>query len=124
MPPEYMRRYIIEFLRLLSPHGVLMFQVPSQRLSGSPELPDAPRRPPKASILRRVLRRISGGASLCKARPDIAMHCISREEVIDLVHQNGARLLQVSRADWHDAWLGFRYCATKDHPASGSSGPA
>jgi SAM-dependent methyltransferase len=41
MEPRYSRKYIAEFLRILAPGGVLVFQIPSERIQGQPMLDPA-----------------------------------------------------------------------------------
>ena len=71
MAPHYQRCYLKEFLRVLKPGGVLLFQLPE--LSLTPE--------------DRIIPEDSG--------PIADMFGIPPEEVIDFVEKNGGRLLKV-----------------------------
>lgn len=127
MPPALMKRYLSEFLRLLHPHGLLMFHVPSQRVATADgtEYLDAPAVTRARILLRKICptaflslyrkaRRLLGH----KREPAMAMYGMTQNDVVHFLHQSGARLLDVSRADWHHGWIGFRYCVTKGHLGS------
>lgn len=55
MPPELSLGYIGEFVRLLEPSGLLVFQVPSHRAKSEPP-PDAPRTASKGPLPEQALR--------------------------------------------------------------------
>lgn len=105
MPPRYSRGYIVEFLRVLAPGGVLVFQIPSTAKR---------RRQNLVQILRptrlfRLYQRLRYGD-----RPVMDMYSIPRPQVIRLLEAHGGRVVDVqpdASADVH--WHSFRYCAVK-----------
>jgi SAM-dependent methyltransferase len=129
--PQYSRRYIKEFLRVLAPHGILVFQLPSERIvKPATTKPDSTverqdltqgvlahtkqivKRAIPNSILR-WYRNIRYGGQ--ETRPVVEMHGIPRAEVEQLVHDNGGKILHV---DPHDGglpnWTSFKYWVIRD----------
>jgi len=105
MPPRYARAYIEEFLRLLAPGGVLIFQIPST---------------PKSRLRRLIqpLRPTSVWRSYQKWRygdqPVMDMYGIPKTQVLQLLKTNSGQLVDVQPDDSADtAWLSYRYCVTK-----------
>jgi ubiquinone/menaquinone biosynthesis C-methylase UbiE len=100
MPPRYIRRYLREFVRVLRPGGLLVFQ-----------LPDSYRRAHvgvTSSIYTFVTRRILRMPTVME------MYGIRRSRVERLLEERGARMLHIEedRAAG-ECWLGYRYFATK-----------
>ncbi len=81
MEPQYSKQYMKEFVRVLRPGGVAVFQVPSLFL-GDPKEPEpcsAPRETP-ASVEP-------------TDEPVMEMHCVPKGDVINLVLKAGAQVL-------------------------------
>ena len=128
MRPDYVKSYIREFLRVLKPQGVLIFQLPSRnlatprRVEPSNEAVCNPSRVMesvgiKGFIKRHVPERFWGWYVDLKYgvhEPITEVHGIERSEVEDLLRNNGAHIVDVVDDD-HAAvtWEGFRYCVTK-----------
>jgi len=103
--PKYTWNYLKEFLRVLDPHGLLIFQLPSE-----------PARTVRGFIIRvtpssllNIYRRVK-----YRGLGVMEMHAIRREEVTRFLTENGARILEV-RED-HSAgndWLSYRYSVVK-----------
>jgi ubiquinone/menaquinone biosynthesis C-methylase UbiE len=96
MEPVYARRYIAEFVRVAAPGGVILFQLPSQRPPGENSLltlwlPTFYKR-----IRRRTLRWLSVWFIL---EPVMEMHAVPPAEIIALLEQSGAELLNAYRYD-------------------------
>jgi SAM-dependent methyltransferase len=95
MRPRYARRYIQEFLRVLAPGGLLLFQYPSKPISlGS--------------------RLARWRALLSRPRP-MYMNGMDRKAVVELLERAGAQVLKVQQDD--DAIPGYRslcYSVTRD----------
>jgi len=111
--PRYSKSYITEFLRTLSPHGLLIFQLPSKARiineTGTINL--------KGLVLRFVPKSLLD-ATYFKAkygsRPRIEMYCIKRKEVVRFLKENGARIVDIAQDRYAgDLWISFRYCVTK-----------
>lgn len=113
--PKYVRRYLAEFVRVLVPGGLLLFQMPSRVID-----------PGDMSGLKGALKRhLPGGVIESYRRlkrllefPRMEGHGLSREEVASVLQAAGARLLDVlpDRSPG-PAWESYRYCAAK--PAHG-----
>jgi len=94
--PRYARRYIHEFLRVLAPGGLLLFQYPSKPIGLGVRLARW-----KAALLSRP-------------RP-MYMNGMDREEVVDLLERGGGRVLNVEQDD--NAIPGYHslcYAVTRD----------
>ena len=112
--PRYSRRYIAEFIRVLAPDGLLVFQMPSER---TPEAEARRRRPhPLARLaarlvptcIRRAIRRTPPGEQR------IEMHGIPRDEVVAHVEANGGRVVDVQpNTNAGPSWIAFRYCVAR-----------
>jgi SAM-dependent methyltransferase len=109
MPPRYIRAYLAEFVRVLSPGGVLVFQLPGENalpvtVSGSGLKRLLPL--PVVSMIRAVrqLRKF----------PRMEIHGLPRLEVERLLADLGAPVVDVvdDRAHGVDT-PGYRYCAVK-----------
>jgi SAM-dependent methyltransferase len=106
MPWEAASGYLRDFVRVLRPHGVLVFQLPAgvreeHRESGG-----------VAGLARRA--RSALGVAVRLGRRHMEMHCTPRDQVEDALRDAGATITDVKaddRAGRH--WYGFRYTATK-----------
>ena len=109
MAPRYIREYLAEFVRVLSPDGVLVFQLPSDNplpvvVEGSGLKRMLPI--PVITMIRRVrsLREF----------PRMEIHGLPRGEVEELLASLGAPVVDVVEDRAHAADTpGFRYCAVK-----------
>lgn len=128
MKPEYAKSYIREFLRVLKPEGVLIFQLPSRNLAPSRlrestiEAVPAPETPSifiwfKQNFKRNVpevLWRWYVDLKDPVQQPVMQMYGIERTEVEVFLRGNGARIIDVVKdGSAGDTWEGFRYCVTK-----------
>ena len=106
IPPEHGKNYIREFLRVLRPGGLALFQVPNGRAY----------RPGSVGefvyyLRRRHLRRLWRAL---RRRPQVEIHYIPRAEVESLVRDAGGVLIDVvpvSRTG--PRGKNFRYCVAK-----------
>jgi len=108
IPPRYAKRYLQEFVRVVSSSGTICFQVPSAPAAVS----DALRMPVwrAKGTVRALLARLGIGSGA-----KIAMYGISRDSVCRLLEEAGARLVDVAPADeFTPGWRGYRYIATKE----------
>jgi SAM-dependent methyltransferase len=111
MDPRLAKGYIRDFLRVLVPGGLLIFQMAGE--------PTATRRGP-ARALRRLVRRLIPDRLMTAGRKLryghlIDMYGTKREDVLRFLDDNGARVVDV-REDTSagGGWTSFRYCAAKD----------
>ena len=106
--PPLMRRYLGEFLRVLKPSGLAVFQVPSRPGGG----------------LGRLKRWIPGFAFEAYRRlaygnhPAIAMYGMARQDVLDVCARNGATVIDVAPTPRDRKWESFRYVARPGRPAT------
>ncbi|MCS7039083.1 MAG: methyltransferase domain-containing protein [Anaerolineae bacterium] len=106
MPPRFARAYLREFLRVLKPQGVLVFQ-----------LPDRPRQWHRRLIQRlrptrlfRLYQRLRHGD-----RPVMDMFGIPRPQVVAWLTAHGGHVVAVQPDDSADRhWTSFRYIVTKN----------
>ena len=109
---RYQRSYIQEFVRVLTPGGVLVFQLPSERIEGERE---------RWGSLKRAIRSITPAPILSAykrvrwgRRALIKMWGMPRDEVTELLRAEGATILDVRADRFAGAnWAGFRYAVTK-----------
>jgi len=111
MHPHLARGYIREFIRVLAPGGLLVFQMAGE--------PTVTRRGP-VRTLRRCVRRVipEGVIRLCRRIRYghlIDMYGIPREQMVEFLEGNGALVLDV-QADTSagGGWTSHRYWATKE----------
>lgn len=111
--PRWSKRYIKEFLRILAPHGVLIFQLPSELSPGI--------RSRRLKKIRQLVKPIVPMPVLnaChRARhgnqPVLDMFGIPRNSLIRFIEENQAKVIDVVQdgAAGED-WISFRYCVTK-----------
>jgi hypothetical protein len=109
MPPRYVRAYLAEFVRVLSPGGVLVFQLPAENalpviVEGNGLKRMLPL--PVISMIRAVRR--------LRQFPRMEIHGLPRREVEQLLAELGAPVVDVVDDRAHGADTpGYRYCAVK-----------
>jgi len=109
MPPRYIREYLAEFVRVLRPGGVLVFQLPSDDplpvvVEGRGLKKMLPL--PVVSMIRKVRR--------LREFPRMEIHGLARGDVEALLASLGAPVVDVVDDRAHVADTpGFRYCAVK-----------
>ena len=94
--PRYSKNYIKEFVRILIPHGLLIFQQPSE-----PILETRGDKPEAKS----------------PNQPRMEMYGIKPEEVVASLEAHGAKIVDVMQDQTPPApqdWVSFRYCVTKE----------
>lgn len=122
MEPRYIRDYLKEFLRILVPTGLLVFQLPSERKI-KPENRSLGRRikrflrPMTPKILLNAYYRFKGIEIEEEpvGGPKMEMHAIARAEVVSFLEAEGARLLRITEnQNSGPHWISLRYGVTKD----------
>jgi SAM-dependent methyltransferase len=95
MRPRYARRYMREFLRVLAPGGLLLFQYPSRPVSW------------------RV--RLARWTSLASRPRPMYMNGMDRPEVVDLLERGGGRILDIRQDDQSvPGYHSLCYAVTRD----------
>lgn len=105
MAPRYSKKYIKEFMRILTPGGLLIFQIPSEsktfRMALKQKLPP---------VLLALFYKLK-----YRGRPRLELHGVKREEVIKLLEENGGQVIDIKpdqRA--FSEWSSFQYCVVKE----------
>jgi SAM-dependent methyltransferase len=120
IPQALVRRYIPEFLRVLAPGGVLMFQLPGEIAQEPEELfLDAPvvggtfkSQLPRPLV--RAYRRIKYRFIVDESEPAMAMFGMARSDVEALLARAGGRILATRPDQSHGPVVpGFEYWVTK-----------
>ncbi len=124
MEPRYSENYLKEFMRILTPGGFVIFQLPSERKMN----------PNEKSLLRKLRRRLRSlvpkpwldvyyrtkgvlpeNASPPGA-PQMEMYAVSKETVTEILEKNSGHILQVLKNENSGPhWVSLRYCVTKIH---------
>lgn len=107
MRPRYIRRYLAEFVRVLQPGGVLIFQLPAAAIT-----PPAPRGFKK--LLPMPLVRVARAVRRLADFPRMEIYGIPRGDVERLLADLGAPVVDAVEDRALDAETpGYRYCAIK-----------
>jgi ubiquinone/menaquinone biosynthesis C-methylase UbiE len=100
MPARFAKQYIAEFLRVLNPDGILLFQVPSRRKGNLPRL---------RSLTHEVF-----GPLLHPIAPRVVMRGIPKQEVIRVLTEHGGEILDIAEdQSAGPTWESYRYLVTK-----------
>lgn len=93
--PGYARRYMQEFLRVLAPGGLLLFQYPSEPISWR--------------------SRLGRWRALLSIPRPMYMNGMDRKEVVGLLERGGGRVLEISQDDDSiPGYHSFCYAVTRD----------
>ncbi|HUK56434.1 MAG TPA: methyltransferase domain-containing protein [Nitrospiria bacterium] len=115
--PDYTKNYLSEFLRVLSPQGLLIFQLPSH-----------PATTLKGLIIRMIPASIldtlrAGGLkalmlhSISINQPRLQMHGIRMDEVVRFLKEHGANVVDIqSNQNSGKGWVSYQYSAIKMRP--------
>jgi SAM-dependent methyltransferase len=104
--PKYSVEYISEFVRVLSSGGVLIFQLPAEKMPLK-SLKALVRRLLPDSLVYYIKRKVCGKV--------MEMHCVKKDDVLALLQKVGAKVLDVVEDEGESAkgFLSYRYCVTK-----------
>lgn len=115
MHPRYSTEYILEFLRVLKPDGILVFQIPSE-LKQPPQAPPAKRSclRPLHQIYQRLRPPRQSDSLTQPFEPRMEMHGIPKDEVVTLLIQNHAKIIDIVADGWGGPpWDSYTYFVTK-----------
>jgi ubiquinone/menaquinone biosynthesis C-methylase UbiE len=105
VPPQPMEAYIREFVRVLRPGGLAIFQT-----RNGPRIRPGTLRARLYALRREYFRRLW---QRLRGRAAYEMHYIARERVEELVAEAGGRMLDVADVSRGRPNRSLRYCATK-----------
>lgn len=114
MEPRYAKQYIREFIRVLSPQGLLVFQLPSI-LEGAA--------PPTEKIMLKIKRgmgkviRSAVPATLLQLihmEPISECYGIEQEELKHFLKSNGGKIVDITHDTCTPGWISYRYCVAKN----------
>lgn len=100
LEPQYSKNYIMEFLRILSPKGVLVFQIPSQRLGLKRFMQNG------IHLTNNVRTKINSG-------PVMEMYGIRIDVVKALISKERGKIIKVEESTNAPGWSDFCYYVTK-----------
>lgn len=106
--PEYSKKYIKEFLRLLKPGGLLLFQLPSEPSALMQKYPQAWK-----TRLKNFLPKFLLGSYYSIKHyfyPVVEMYGVPKEEIIRFMKENGATIIDIKPNDSAGQnWNSFQY---------------
>lgn len=105
VPPPANHRYVAEFMRLLRPNGVALFQAPNGKAFAEGSFAEF-----MYGIRRRYIRRFW---KRLRGKAEYEMHYIPRTEVERIVAAAGAKMLDVTHFGGGAVGANFRYCVQK-----------
>jgi ubiquinone/menaquinone biosynthesis C-methylase UbiE len=117
--PPYIKNYIKEFVRVLVPNGLLIFQLPSGPIwLVDPPFNEVPRKRLKRlirSMTPRIVYELYRNIRLRNSNePRMETYGIRQEEIVKFLERNGARIIDITKDEGAGTdWLSFRYLVTK-----------
>lgn len=105
MPPRYARRYICEFLRVLKPTGIAVFQIPSRPHHFIQRLVQ----PLKPTVFWRWYQKLRYGDE-----PVMNMYGIPKKDVVRFIESRCGKIIDIRPDNSADAaWESYRYTVQK-----------
>lgn len=105
VPPEASTNYIREFMRLLTPNGVAIFQVPSGTLYAEDSV---------GAFLYRVHRHhLRPLWKKLRGRHPVEIHYVPKETVHAIVDESSCSMVDIVRVNPHRREENYRYCVSK-----------
>lgn len=127
MQPAYSRRYLQEFMRILAPGGLLVFQLPAELIPVS-SVPPPSSTLPSPSFRQRVQQwygRIRQRPSPSQPplppllteepfQPRMEMHAVPKDAVLALLSPAGGMVKEIRQDNWAGpAWISYTYYVVK-----------
>jgi len=106
--PEYSKNYIKEFIRILRPNGLLIFQLPHKiKVVNLKTL--------FLHIAPKVLIELFNSQVKYRSKPKIDMYEVKRNSVIEIIKSNGAKIVKITEDQSAGRErVSYRYCVTKE----------
>jgi ubiquinone/menaquinone biosynthesis C-methylase UbiE len=117
MAPKYTKNYLIEFLRILKPRGLLIFQLPGTMIVKNPLKRFLFHAIPESfwTAYRRIKWKVLDGF---QQSPRMEMHGIERTQVIAFLSEKGGKVIDTRRDTRptanQSAWEDYLYTVTKE----------
>lgn len=105
IPPDANRRYVAEFMRLLRPGGIAVFQVPNGK--------DVQPGSFQAWLYRLQRQTLRRWWKSLRGKPPYEMHYIPRPVVEQIVRDGGAQLADATHHGSGAPGTNYRYCVVK-----------
>jgi len=113
MQPGYSKNYIGEFIRILAPGGLLIFQLPSERISKFEQLKELIKTL-LPSVLVNFLYKVRFGTD-----GKMEMYGIKKDELVTFLDKHDVKIIDISEdLSAGKKWMGFRYCVLKNEQAA------
>lgn len=110
MEPRYSKKYIKEFLRILVPGGLLIFQLPI----GKANEQTFKNRLKKCIIAITPKALLDALYKLRYGELRMDVYGVKKEEIVKLVEENGAKVIDITKDEATGShWISYRYCVTK-----------
>jgi SAM-dependent methyltransferase len=134
LEPRYIKAYLREFLRLLVPDGILVFNLPSERLCPGMQTEgtegmncrtqdtraEEQREHRSAARIKRLIKPLTPKPILdlyVKLRyvrpPEMEMHTMKRDEVEGFLELHGGRIVDALQFKMGNTFTSYRYCVTQ-----------
>ncbi len=114
MEPRYAQQYIKEFIRLLTPQGLSVFQLPSTPVVTIPA-------PEKVELkIKRDIGKILRAAvpatllQLFHMEPISECYGVEQETLVNFLESNGGKIIDIMQDTCTPGWISFRYCVIKN----------
>ena len=117
MKPQYSKKYIKEFLRILNPQGLAVVQVSSHELH--PLNTHEHKLHKRLEHLVRYItpRKITDQFYKARAKllgvPLMEMYGVKQQDVVDLIENTRANIIDIQQDNHATGWIGFKYYITK-----------
>jgi len=119
MKPKYSKTYIKEFIRIIKPNGLLVFQQPSREKNTKTNMRLIEKfKENSKNFLPSIFIDLYRNKVLTAKEdgPVMEMYEIKRKEIVNLVEENGATIVDILEdKNWSTDWTSFRYCVTKQN---------
>jgi len=112
--PRYSKAYLADFVRLLKPGGLLIFQLPAKKLEKPKKLGRSIERGLKELIPSSLREKWRERKEKARKNPKMETYAVPRPEIEALLTETGCELLDVVEDDAAGRrFLGYRYTARK-----------
>lgn len=109
MEPRYSKKYLQEFIRILRMDGIAVFQIPSEKKKIQFKKHTI------NSRIRKKIRALISKPSSKMDEPIMEMYAIKREEIVEIVNNCGAKILDIATDNSTGKWISYRYCIQKNN---------